>query len=283
MDVRKTVILNIKRDYIAGRLKVPSLPEVAFKIRQAIQDDDKNAFQIAKIVQLDPVLTTRLIQVANSPLYRGTKTIEECHSAISRLGLKTTRTLVTSFAVQQVYQAKHPKVRKALKLNWRHSSHVAAISYVLGRVTPGIQPDRALLAGLVHDIGVLPVLRYSEEYPEVLDDISSFTAMLRQVTPGLGRLVLKAWGMGEELWQVPEQVYNWHYQENSNKIDYVDMVIVSHLYCDHGDHGSTERPALADIASFQKLPIASFGEDAGLELVQGAQEEIADIMRMIVQ
>lgn len=282
MDVRQLVMLKIKEDYNAGQLKVPSLPEVAFKIRQAIQDENKSAFQIAKIIQLDPVLTTRLIQVANSPLYRGQKNIEECHSAISRLGMKTTRTLVTSFAIQQVYGAKHPKVRKALKLNWRHSSHVAAISYVLGRVTPGIQPDRALLAGLVHDIGVLPVLRYSEEYPEVLDDNAAFAAMLRKITPGLGRLVLKAWGMSEDLWQIPEQVYNWNYQLDGT-IDYVDMVIVAHIHCEHGDHESSDHPAVSEVASFKKLPIAKFGEDAGLELVQGAQDEIAEIMRMIVE
>ncbi|VAW72007.1 hypothetical protein MNBD_GAMMA12-3008 [hydrothermal vent metagenome] len=282
MDVRQLMMLKIKDDYTAGKLKVPSLPEVAFRIREAIQDENKSAFQIAKIIQLDPVLATRLIQVANSPLYRGNKEIEECHSAISRLGMKTSRTLVTSFAIQQVYGAKHPKVRKALKLNWRHSSQVAAISYVLGRVTPGIQPDRALLGGLVHDIGVLPVLRYSEDYPEVLNDSVSFAAMLRKVAPGLGRLVLKAWGMKEDLWQIPEQVYNWNYQA-SGEINYVDMVIVAHIHCSQGYHEPVEAPAVDEVESFRKLPIAKFGKDAGLELVQGAQDEISEIMRMIVE
>ncbi len=282
MDIRQLMMLKIKDDYTAGKLKVPSLPEVAFRIREAIQDENKNSFQIAKIIQLDPVLATRLIQVANSPLYRGHKEIEECHSAISRLGMKTSRMLVTSFAIQQVYGAKHPKVRKALKLNWRHSSQVAAIAYVLGRVTPGIQPDRALLGGLVHDIGVLPVLRYSEDYPEVLNDTAAFTAMLRKVAPGLGRLVLKAWGMNEDLWQIPEQVYNWNYQAKG-KINYVDMVIVAHIHCSQEYHELTEIPGVDEVASFMKLPIAKFGKDAGLELVQGAQDEISEIMRMIVE
>ena len=281
MDIRQSLILKIKEDFKAGKLKVPSLPEVAFRIRQAIQDESKNTFQIAKIIQLEPVLTTRLIKVANSPIYRGHKDIKDCHSAISRLGMTTTRTLVTSIAIQQVYGAKHPKVRKALKKNWRHSSQVAAISYVLGRVTPGIQPDRALLAGLVHDIGVLPVLRYSEDYPEVLDDEAAFEAMSKKVTPVLGRLVLKAWGMSEELWQIPEQVYNWNYQP-AEKVDYADIVIVSHAHSEHGDNNTSEL-AVNNITSFNKLPIAQFGEDAGLELVQGAQDEITEIMRMIVQ
>ncbi len=281
MDPRLRLINRIKEDFRAGKLKVPSLPEVAFRIRSAIQDQNKSALQIAKIIQLDPVLTARLLQVVNSPLYRGARKIVDCHKAVSRLGFSTTRNLVSSFAVQQVFGARNPRVRKTLKSIWRHSSHVAAISYVLGRLTSGIQPDRALLAGLVHDIGVLPVLQYTEACPEVLHDEAEFIHLVRALSKKLGTLVLKAWNMDEELTRIPELIADFDYAPD-RAADCADIVIVAHVHAEYNDAAGSEFPDLTKIASYRKLPISKMGADASLELLEEARGEVAEIMQMIL-
>ncbi len=280
-DPRLELINRIKEDFRAGRLKVPSLPEVAFRIRSAIQDQNKSALQIARIIQLDPVLTARLLQVVNSPMYRGGRKIVDCHKAVSRLGFSVTRNLVSSFAVQQVFGARNPRVRRTLKAIWKHSSHVAAISYVLGRLTSGVQPDRALLAGLVHDIGVLPVLQYTESCPEVLDDEAEFIRLVRALSRKLGVLVLKAWNMDEELVRIPELISD-HAYAPEQAADCADIVIVAHVHAEYSEGSGKEFPDLTRVASYRKLPISNMGPDASLELLDEARGEVSAIMQMML-
>lgn len=281
MDPIVKLVETIKTDFKSGKLKVPSLPEVAFKIRAAIQDDSKNAFEIAKIVQLDPVLTSRLLQVANSPLYRCDKEIVECQVAISRIGVRVARNLVTSFAVQQVFGARNPLVRKALKDNWRHSAHVAAIAYILGRVTPGVQPDTALLGALVHDIGVLPILRYAEDCPEVLNDKARFFQLINKISARLGAAVLKSWGMDQSIIAIPEQIGNRQYQPEQGA-DNTDVIIVSHFHSDYSDNKYENLEFLSEVCSYSKLAISRFGADASLELIDNAKDEISEIISLVI-
>jgi len=296
MDPLKKLIQTIKTDFKKGKLQIPSLPEVAFKIRSAVHDESKSSHQIAKIIQLDPVLAMRVVQVANSSLYRSSVVIEDCQTAISRIGIKVVRNLVTSFIVQQVFGARNPIVRKALKENWRHSAKVAAMAYVLGRITSRVQPDRALLAGLVHDIGILPILRYTEDCPEVLADKDKFQLMISKISARLGCLVLKSWGMDDELVRIPELIGNDNYRDGE-EADFADIVIVAHYHAQYSeekhlasktisfkaeDSKVTDLAMLEKVSSYRKLSISEFGIDASLELIEGAQDEIGDIMSLIV-
>ena len=77
MSEQQDLLNHILKEYRAGKLKVPGLPEVANKIQAAIRDPNVNATKISKIIQLDPALTARLIQVANSPFYRGSAKVED--------------------------------------------------------------------------------------------------------------------------------------------------------------------------------------------------------------
>lgn len=68
MDPCQTLILKIKTEYDAGRLLLPSLPEIVVRVRQAVNNDDVNPGDVVKLIQLDPSLTARLVQIANPPL-----------------------------------------------------------------------------------------------------------------------------------------------------------------------------------------------------------------------
>jgi HD-like signal output (HDOD) protein len=284
MDPCRQLVDNIKADLKCGKLVVPSLPEVAFRIRSAVNDNNKNAFQVARVIQMDPVLASRLIQVANSAMYTGRKPVSDCQAAVSRIGIASTRNIVTSLALRQVFGARNTTVRRSLQDVWQHSCKVAAIAYVIGKVTPGIHPDRALLSGLIHDIGTLPVYRYAELQPEVLQQADRFQRMLDSIRGALGRVVLKSWGMDEELLAVPEQINNLDYQPDE-KINYVDVAIVAHVHSglssNPDESHSVSHSVLEQYASFGKLPISQFGTDASIELVDSAQEEINDLVEMM--
>ena len=84
----KQVLADIQRDYKANKLMIPSLPDIAIQIRDAVKKPETEAEDVTCILELDPVLAARMVQVANSPIYRGGKAITTCRMAVSRLGLK---------------------------------------------------------------------------------------------------------------------------------------------------------------------------------------------------
>lgn len=280
MQQVQELVNSIQADFKDGKLKVPSLPEVAIKINKYVGDPNANIANMAKVIQMDPALAAKLIQVANSALYSSRGGVEDCRTAVARLGMTTTRNLVLSFSLGQSFQVGSAVVRDIARSTWNKSSEVAAISYVLARVTLGMIPDKALLAGLVYNIGAIPILRYAGDYPELKSNRPLINDLINRLAKKLGSLVLKQWGFDNSLVEIPRQVDNYQYQTDE-KINYVDLVIVAILHSQFGKENQ-QAPVLQDVASFRKLPLFQIGPDASIELLYEAKEEINALTRMLM-
>lgn len=279
-DADLALLQRIVADVKSGRLRLPSLPDIALRIRAAANDPRRSSADVARVVQFDPALATRLIQIANSPLYRGATKFDNCHSAITRIGLGAVRNLVTGFVLHNLFEARTPLLRERLRLTWQHSCRVAAISSVLARLTPGLDPDRALLAGLIHDIGVLPLLRYIETETGAagLDPVrlDTLTARLRAA---LGTFVLKTWQFEPDLACVPAQAEDYA-RDSGARADYGDVVLIAHVHSQFG-HGGYAGPPLPELPAFRKLTLHRLGPGCSLELLEQSQQEIAQVLHIL--
>lgn len=271
-------------DFDKGKLEVPSLPEVISRIRDAIKDPKRGTQQIAKLIQLDPALTARLIQISNSASHRGNFTIDTCQMAITRLGLQTTRNLVTCLVMHNVFKVKSPQLHLRVRELWRQSCRVAAIAYVLAQINKGqLNPDKALLAGLIHDIGVLPVLHYAADFPEIFNNSVLLDGLIKDLRGKLGRQILRNWDFDETLIPVPEGADDWQY-DSQGGLDYVDIVQVARIHSQFGSQTENVQPLppLAELPAFQKMSIAKLGPDASVELLHEAQDEIQAMVQMLL-
>lgn len=277
-DEDLVLLRRIIDDLKGGRLRLPSLPDLAVKIRGAVNDPRRSVADVARLVQFDPALAARLIQVANSPLYRGSRKFDNCHSAITRMGLSAARDLVVGFTLRNLFQARTPLLRERLQLTWQHSCRVAAISSVLARLTPGLDPDRALLAGLVHDIGVLPLLQYIETLGMDVDTarLDSLTGRLRAA---LGTFVLKTWQFDTDIADIPAQAEDWG-RDCGIRVDYGDIVQVAHAHSLFGQ-GGYAGPPLPELRSFQKFTISKLGPGCSLELLEQSRQEIQQVLAIL--
>lgn len=275
--LRKQII----EDYRTGKLKLPSQPEIALRIRQALNNERHSANQLSRIVQLDPALAARLLQIANSARYFGSSKLSSCRDAIARLGLPATRNLATSLAMHNAFNFKQPQVKKYLDEVWRQSYHVAAIAHVLGAITPGIKQDQAMLGGLVHNIGVLPLLPYLGETPELVEDPATMDLVIGRMKGQLGTLLLRHWQFDESLVSIPQEADNW-LRDHEGPADYVDIVLVSRIHSQFGGKkGGAMLQSLRDMPAFQKLPISRFGPDASIQLIEEANEEIGMLKQLL--
>jgi HD-like signal output (HDOD) protein len=226
MSITKESILA---DLENGRLMLPTLPEVALKVRETIDDDNASIADIAQIIETDAALSAQIIQVANSSLYRGLSSADTVQNAVMRMGLNTIKNLAISLVMKQLFQATHPVVDRYLRSAWKQSTDVAALSAMIAKHYTTLAPDSALLAGLTHSIGLSPILVRAESDSELLNDNAELVKLLEESAPIVGTEILKKWGFSQALVDVPMQHLVLDRQGNNGKADYADVVQVALL------------------------------------------------------
>jgi HD-like signal output (HDOD) protein len=195
------LVEKLERSLGGGQLDLPSLPEVALKIRRALADDDVSVSEIARLLGADPALAARTLRIANSAMfYRGSRPITSLNGAVSQLGYKMVRNVTMSFAAQQVFIGYGSRaLRDLVSAVWRHSVHAAVISHMLARVRAKLNADEAFLAGLLHEVGKLYILMQVKDSAETLAGDPGFQSVLAAWHPRVGRAVIEAWELSPEL------------------------------------------------------------------------------------
>jgi len=221
----ESIIDDLEND----RLPLPTLPEVAIRVRETADDDNASITDVAKIIETDAALSARIVQVGNSALYRGINPAETVQAAAMRMGLDTVRSLATSLVMKQLFQATHPVVDHYLRKAWKQSTDVAALSAMIARTSTSLAADSALLAGLTHCIGLSPILVKAEGDPELLNDSQQLERLIYELYPVVGSQILQNWGFSDALVKVPTEHLNIERNGDNGKPDYVDIVQVALL------------------------------------------------------
>jgi HD-like signal output (HDOD) protein len=267
---------RLRQHFIDGELETPSFPDIALKIRRAIQQDCDMA-DLVKIINMDPVISAKLIQVVNSPFYMPMQPITNCLNAINRLGRKTTRDLVITFSMKNLIKSEKPVIKKLIQQSWFQSIKVSSISYTLAKLTKKVDSDEALLAGLLHNIGALPILTFADTLP-----VDSYTPLdielcINELQGQVGSIVLDQWEFPDNLKQVPLQSSDW-FNKISEKLDLNDIVILAKYHCFLSTPGSCELPLIDTLPAYQKLGNQPLTPEMSLQLLHDAKQQIADIM-----
>ncbi len=208
-DPRNRLFYAIFKDYMADSLELPHLPEIAVRVRSATRDPDCDPIKVAKLIQSDPIISARLIQAANSPLYGVQTPIRSIRAAVMFLGLETTRNLVTTYALRELFTAETPAIRQRMTELWRHSAMTSSIAYVLAGMTPGLMPDWAMLAGLLHDVGALPIIHYAGKQPTLCNHPEALDAAITELRGQIGAMVLRRWDFGSEMMGILLEAEDW--------------------------------------------------------------------------
>jgi|SRR5690554_168486 len=245
--VRQDIITAIKTD----KLVLPTLPEVALRVREVAEDPDADLDQLASVIGSDAALSARIVRVANSPLLRGTQSIDDLKMALARLGMEYTCNIATGLAMQQMFQATSDLVDNRMRDSWARSSEIAGISHVLCRHYTKLRPDQATLAGLVHKIGVLPILAYAEEHEFLLKDSFTLDTVINQLQGPIGDLILKSWDFPAEMINIPSQ--HMKFDRQAEQADYTDIVTVAMLQSHLGSDTALGKVDYHKVTAFNRL------------------------------
>jgi len=281
-ELQLTLEQRILTDCVKGNLELPSLPDIALKVRTAVNDPSKGFNQIAKLIEMDPNIAARVIKIANSSIFSGYRLTSSCMEAVARLGLRVVQNIVICVAVNNLFAAPNAQLQYQLKKILEHSRRMGAISYVLGSFIKGKQAEKAMLAGLISQIGALPIISYLSRLPELKENPKFADRIVKKLSGQVGKMILEQWNFDEELICVPENIDNW-FRDEKPEADYADIIIVANVHSMYGvGSRGVNIPPLVEIPAFQKLGLSQLGPQASLEILHEAQEDIRQAAKMLV-
>ncbi|MGZ8295061.1 MAG: HDOD domain-containing protein [Telluria sp.] len=193
---------------LRGELTFPTNIDATLKLQRALADPDCDTDTAARLVQAEPLLAARAVAIANSAAYnRSGSEITNVRAAIQRVGFRTLNALVAAVMVRQLdAQITQPALRAKANQLWQHSAHVAALAQVIARRVTHTDPDTAMFAGIVHEVGSFYVLSRAEEFPGLLDGEPE--EWIEHGEAAIGRGVLGKLGVPASVMEAIESMWN---------------------------------------------------------------------------
>ena len=188
-----------------------SLPDVALRINQLIDDPASQPSELAEVILCDPALSARLLRLLNSAFYARSQPVETVTQAIKMIGYEALRDLVFATCAVDVFKGLPPE-RMDMERFWLNgvACGIAARTLALHLSLPESESERLFLTGLLHGLGKLMLLsQRPEAYLEVLklsdEDGLELVQAEEQVFgfnhAELSAALLKSWQLPESLWQ----------------------------------------------------------------------------------
>jgi putative nucleotidyltransferase with HDIG domain len=179
--------------------------------------------------------------------------------------------------MEQLYHRRlSPVISTMLKNNWQHSLYVAALSHFIATNYTQLNADEALLSGLIHDIGALPILEYSEMLLDVAIDEKTLKKIVHTLHPKVGMLVLKTWNFSPALITVVAEHEKLD-RDPGTEVDYTDVVIVANLLSYIGTDHPYNKLDWTSVPAFSRLALTP---EESVAAIKSAHEEIAETQRL---
>ncbi|OON60318.1 histidine kinase [Massilia sp. KIM] len=168
---RLSALKSIAAEASRGELSFPTSVAATLKLQRSLAEPDCHVDAAARLVQAEPLLAARTVAIANSVAYnRSGNDVTNVRAAVQRVGFRTLGALAAAVIVRQLAsEIQDPALRAKADQLWAHSAHVAALAQVIARRVSFVDPETAMFAGIVHEVGGFYALSQAERYPGLLD------------------------------------------------------------------------------------------------------------------
>lgn len=257
-----------------GRLHLPELPPLARRLREAA---DADAPQFAAWVAQEPVVAQGVVEVAGL-LYGGAPDLP---AASGRLGAADLRDLVTALSLRELFVARSGEYRELVQRLYAVGANVAAFACVIARHVAGLSPERALLAGLVSDLGLLPAIRYMDTDADLLLRAELVETSLATLRRSLAVRVVESLGLGPDLVTVVREAGNLRRDPAEGGADYCDVVIAARVQARLCTPAADRLPPLTEVPALRRIAPEAVDPGRGLAFVADQAEMLAGLAKVL--
>ena len=258
---------------------LPSMPEAVQQIRQSLNGNGVTISKLSQIIQKDPVLATRIVRAGNSAIYRTVQPVESVSDAVMRMGLSRTQNIALVL-LKNSFQARHKLIKDRIGWLWNESLHVASIAHVLADHYDFVSSDRAVLGGLLQNVGALLLLTIVDEKLSDLKHEAILDVMIKQYACEFGAKLLTHWEMDAELIAVAQNRNNWN-RSHAEAADLADLILLAKSCLQYDIDTNYGLPEHQTLPAFEKLQ-ASYPLEVELQkLIQDNNERIDSMRKML--
>ncbi|WP_144392192.1 HDOD domain-containing protein [Pleionea sediminis] len=275
------VTSEIKQAILHGELKLPSLPDVAMRIRKFSQTNGDSVEQMVQAIMLDPSISVKVIQCANSPLFRGVNPIRTCTEAVIRLGKDTTIQLVTIFSMRELFNSDNEELKKKFIDIWRKSVDVAVICAVLAKKSKlAFEPEVAMMAGLLHRLGELSIYSFANDYRGFLTLDEVIEHLVKDYKSQVACDIIQQWQLGDVYYQCMKYLEHWD-KEQIMSPDYSDLLNVAVLHEYIRTHDYHNLPHFDQLPSFNRIQVGPSTPELSIEALEESEKELKELKAML--
>src|SRR5262245_14933611 len=266
-------VQSLAAELSAGKVQLAGFPDIAARVQHVLADENVTTDRVVKVIGAEPVLAAQLLQISNSvALNPSGRHIADLKTAVARVGLNTVRTATIAFAVRQLRAAEELKpVAKQLGALWERNVLVASLCYVLARRRSRVNPDTALLTGLLHGVGRLYIMTRAVRHPALFANPSSYQLIERDWHLSIGTALLANWGIASEI-VVAVRDSEDYAREPREAASLTDVLVAANMIAIHSEQPEFLEARLATVRAIAKLELT---REICETLVRESAEEIA--------
>jgi HD-like signal output (HDOD) protein len=272
-------VRSLAAELSRGNVDLPSFPEIAIRVRRVLSDPKSSVEQVVRVVGSEPALAARLLRIANSAsLNRSGRTVTDLRTAINRLGYNMVRSASISFSMAQIRKSnKLAGLEHHLTDLWGRSTAVAAFAYVLARKCTKVNPDEAMLTGMMHGIGKLYVLTRVIDHPELFASNTMLNQIIGEWHTSIGKAILENWDFSEAMAQAVGDQSDFSRTEEGPP-DLSDVIAVAILMAEHTADVVGLELVLADIPAAKRMGL---NEAKTLEVMTESAAEVSALSQAL--
>jgi HD-like signal output (HDOD) protein len=257
----------------SGKVELAGFPDVALRVQRVLADENVSTDRVVRVISTEPVLAAQLLNIANSvALNPSGKHINDLRTGVARVGLNTVRTATIAFAVRQLRATVELKpIARQLEALWHRNVLIASLCYVVARRRSQVNPDTALLAGLLHGVGRLYIMTRAVRHPSLFANPSSYQLIERDWHLSIATALLENWNIAPEIVSAVRDSEDYA-REPRGAASLTDVMVAANMIAIHCDQPEFLEARLQSVKAVAKLELTL---EACATLTRESAEEIA--------
>jgi HD-like signal output (HDOD) protein len=225
-DEDNSIVNHLYHNLMDKSILLPDLPSVAGRIQRIYDDESTDVNALVRILISYPDVARKIKNVARYSQNFDLSVTEKTRRSIEHLGILAVYCLIMTYSVGKLVKRLPRNHMQLVSSFWDHSLNVAAISRILAKNTRLVSPDLAMLAGLIHGIGVLVIDDFLLQHSELMLDHLEIDHAIQVLRPEISSLLLRKWDFRDDLILVAEECGDWS-RDKEGPADLCDLVLVA--------------------------------------------------------
>ena len=226
MSEPTSLMQAVEEALASGSVQIPVYSSTVSRLQAAVDDEDADAKQVEQVLNQDPALAAQVLRVANSPFYGGLSKISTIGAAAQRLGLKQVVNIAVLTAQRAAYATSDAAVKCLMQRLWQHSVGCAiGAKWIAEHANCREFANEAFMAGLLHDVGSLMLLRVLETLRGKQNGQQVPESLMLEVITALhadqGARLIRHWGLPDTYADVAAS----HHADDMDTTDTVSMLV----------------------------------------------------------